>query len=291
MPNLYATPSELKAAMADVYQPGNTDYDALMLTLLNQASREVDRHCKRSFYPAYAARSYSVRKSSDELWVDDLIEIDTVEISDDDGETYDTLAATDYYATVAGDLNSARSYSLLIMDPNGTEGLWPAGQKSVRITGWWACADDRDEVWENSQDTVENNPLAADGVSITVNDADGADQWGVTPRFQAGQLARIEDEAVEITVVTAGITNTLTVARGRNGSTAAVHIQNTEIKIFRAPEMVKRATIVVAGVMLGRGKAGFGDGTANVELGRVFFVKEFPAEVRKMLEMYKKVTV
>src|SRR3972149_4378910 len=55
-------------------------------------------------------------------------------------------------------------------------------------TDYWAT------VWGSSTDSVQDNPLAAGATLVTVSDADGLDQLGFSPRFQAGQLLRCESE-------------------------------------------------------------------------------------------------
>lgn len=101
------------------------------------------------------------------------------------------------------------------------------------------------EGWVDSGDTVENNPLAANGTSITVNDADALSGAYALPRFQAGQLIRIgtTTDYRSIESVTGASTNTLDVIPNINGGTGASQAQNTPIYIWQPEPVIQRAVI------------------------------------------------
>lgn len=285
MANIYVTPTEIKAAMPEAIRSVTTAYDNILSALAERISRLVDNYCQRVFFPRVATRYFN-GSGTTELWIPDLLEITSVSYSEDDGETYTALTSSDYYATVAGDFNSQQSYTQLIINVNSdTLSYWPTGQRSIKIVGVWAYAEDRDTVWEDSTDTVEDNPLTAAGTTITVNDDDGANQWGVTPRFAAGQVLRIESEILELT---AKGSNTLTVLRSRNGSTAAQHAQNTQIDIWRPPEPIKQATIIQAVRQMERGLQGFSDARATPEIGQMMWIKRLDPEAETLLMTYRK---
>lgn len=280
--NLYATPTEIKEAMPDSIRSTTTSYDNILLKLAERVSRMIDRHCGRAFFPLVETR-YFDGDGGTELWVRDLLEITAIYYSTDNGKTHTAYTASDYITSTAGNVNGRGSYTCLLgnLNSDAVTGYFPAGQRSIKITGIWGHTDDRDLMWEDSQDTTENNPLTAAGTSITVNDADGADRWGITPRFQVGQLVKAGSEFIELTGVNTS-SNALTVVRGVNESTAAEHAQNTTIYLWRAPADVKQAAIIQALRMLERGFQGFGDTRANADLGQMFQLKKLDPEA----EMY-----
>ncbi len=246
----------------------------------------VDKHCRRVFYP-YEDTRYFNGNGKSELWIPDLLSVTTVSYSEDDGDTYTALTSSDYYATVGGNYNSKQSYTQLIVNINSdTISAWTTGQRSIKIEGVWAYADDRDDAWENSQDTVEDNPLSDSATSVTVNDVDGADLWGISPRMQVGQILQIENEMLELAAVDME-QNKITVIRGRNGSTAAQHVQNTVISIWRPPEPVKQACIIQSIRSFERGAQGFSDTRANPEIGQMMWLKRLDPEVETLLVNYK----
>ena len=286
MPNLYATPTELKATVPDGIRSSVTKYDALMLSLLSEVSRWIDRECKRTFYPELRTRYFN-GSGRCEMWVPDLISITSISYSDDDGATYTALTTDDYIATVAGDYNSTKSYTYLIISRNSTTlSYWPTGQRSIKIVGVWGYADDRDNVWQSTGDTVQNNPLASGGTSLTVSDVDGLDIYGALARFQGGQVLKIESEYLETGLTINTSSNTINITRGTNGSTAAAHVQNTAISVWRAPEPVRDACIIQAVRQMERGFQGFGDGRATPETGGMFWFKSLDPEAARKLQHY-----
>lgn len=282
MPNLYVTPTEMKAAAPEAIRTTTTSYDEILLALAGRISRLIDQYCRRVFFP-YVDIRYFNGSGQAEIWIPDLLSITTISYSEDDGETYTALTSNDYYGTVAGDFNSKKSYSRLIVNANSdTISAWPTGQRSIKIEGVWAYAENRDEAWEDSQDEVEDNPLTDSATSITVNNVDGDDLWGISPRFQPGQILQIESEILELTAVDME-QEKLTAARGRNGSTAAQHAQNTTISIWRPPETVKQASIIQSIRSFERGAQGFSDTRANPEIGQMMWLKRLDPEVELLL--------
>ena len=286
MLNLYATPSEIKAGAPDGIRPTTVKYDSLLLHLANQVSRFIDRWCRQVFYPALATRYFDGRGKKT-LTIGPLLSLTSVEISEDDGLSYSAVTLdVDFRLTWYGDSNDPRSWTQLVIDPNGSESAWPNGPRTVRVIGVWAYADDRATAWEPSTDTVQDNPLLIGATSLTVADADGADQLGITPRFQAGQLLRIESEFTYCSA-TNTTTNVLTIARAQNGTIAAQHAQGKQIDIWRPPEPVKQAAIIQAVRLMERGFQGYGDARASAELSQMIYLRALDPEARALLEPYR----
>lgn len=283
MPNNYTTPDEIRAAVPDGIRQTTTKYDAIMYQLATRISRFFDHKTGRVFYPQYQVRHYH-GDGSTELWIDDLIELTTIEYSKDNGLTYTAYTSDDYWLTVAGDDNSKKSYTLIKANVNTAAAIsyFPAGQRSIKITGYWGYCEDRDEVFEASGDTVQSNPLSDSETSLTVSDADGLNLWSVAPRFQLGSMIKIETEYIEITGIDA-TDNKLTIVRGRNGTTAAAHVQATPITVWRPPEPVAQAAIIQAVRQMERGFQGFSDARATVDIGQLFYMREIDPEAASYL--------
>ena len=300
---LYATEDELKQVAPDAILAATTQYDTLFITLSERISRWVDNHTERMFYPFIDTRYYSVNRNRshvveftfedpefDDLWIDDLMEITSVSISEDDGATYTALATGDYIPMYGQDFNSEKSYTLLKADRNGDLGSWPVGQRSVRVIGTFNFTDDRSNFFEDTLDEVENNPLTAAGTSLTVNDIDAADQRGIAPLIAPGNLLRMESEFVEVASVNA-TGNTAVIVRGVNGSTAAAHAQNIQIDKFMPPDPLKQACIIQAIKQYKRGQAGYGDAAAQIDMGRILQIKSMDQGALDMLQAYVKLGV
>lgn len=286
MPNAYLSLSELRAAVPDALKASVTKYDAQMLRLLSEASRFVDNYCKREFYP-YLATRYFRGSGGLVQRIPDLLSITSVSYSDDDGTTYTALSASDYYATVAGNHNSLKSYDALELNINSTTlSYWPCGQRSIKIVGVWGYCDDRNLCWQSTGDRIYGGTLTSSATSMTLNDVDGLDIYGAAPRFQAGGLYRIESEYVEATLTQDTTSNTLGILRGRNGTTAASHVEDTVIDAWQAPEPVKQAIAISVFKHLQRGFQGFGDARSTPELGQLFFLKSLDPDAVSKLTYY-----
>lgn len=285
MPNLYATPTEIKAALPDGLRAGQTKYDAELMRLAGEVARFVDNYCHRVFYPQSVTR-YFHGQGGPALAIGDWVSIATVEVSDDDGATYTALAGSDWFASVAGDVNAPQSYTHLHVDANGDQSYWPRGQKSVKVIGVAGYTDDRAAAWEDTTDEVEDNPLSNSAVALTVNDALGAGLWGQAPRLQPGHLLRLESEFAEVVSVESG--SSLTVVRGRGGTSAAQHAQNTQIDVWRPPEPVKQAVIIQLVRLFERAVQGFGDARATPDLSALVWVRALDPDVLARLAPYRR---
>ncbi len=286
MPNLYVTPTEIKDQIPDLIQASTTKYDEPFLRICNDVSRFIDRWCRRVFYPRSETR-YFDGNGKTEQYLPDFFSISAIEYSEDDGKTYTAIAESNNWFVMRGDDHyHPGSYNKLVIDPNGTVlGAWPSYRRALKITAIWAYADDRSDAWEDSEDEVENNPLAAGGTTLTVNDSSAAGYFGVSPRLHLGLLLRIESEYVEC--ISATGTDTLGIVRGRNGTTAAEHVQNKQIDVWRPPEPVKQAAAIIAVRQHQRAIQGFADSRANVDIGEYYFLRKIDPEAQELLTPYR----
>ena len=115
-------------------------------------------------------------------------------------------------------------------------------EQVISVSGLWGFHDQYAKAWADSGDTVQDDPLAAEALALTVADADGQTKDLQSPRFQAGQLLRIGDELVYVLAVDAD-TNQLDLERGYNGSTAAEHAAGTKIEIWRVVGNIEQACV------------------------------------------------
>jgi len=290
MANAYITDQEVYDALPDGIRPSTTKYDSLVLQLCERVSRAIDRHCKTHFYPILKERYFDGSGTS-EMWIPDLLgleEVTSIAVSNDNGVNYTALAATDYYLTRAGDYNTLWAYNKLVVNiSTGNYSFFYGGQRSIRIKGTWCTHDNRAEAWEDSLDEVENAPsIAAAVTALTVNDVDGPTGWGYSPRFAVGNIIRMKTEFCEVGAVDT-VGQVATIVRGRNGTTADIHLQNIQIDVWRPPFPVKQAAIIQAVRQMERGFQGFGDARATPEIGQLFYIKSMDPEAAALLAPYR----
>jgi len=122
--------------------------------------------------------------------------------------------------------------------------------------------------------------MLASATTVTVNDYDGQDYYGMTPRFQEGQLLKIGDEQF---ICRAAQTNTLTVTGAQHGTTAAVHAKETPIYIWRPAEIIRMAATAQATRWFKRGQQAFQDTGAIAELGQMTYTQKLDPDIVTML--------
>ncbi len=122
------------------------------------------------------------------------------------------------------------------------------GDATISIGGIWGWHDRWTEAWRDSGDTVRDAALNALAGAITVSDAAGSDQDGRAPRFQAGQLLRIDAEYLRVTAIDS-TKNLLTVLRGVQGTAAAAHRRGATIETYTPPAAIRDLTLRFATLM------------------------------------------
>jgi hypothetical protein len=284
MINAYAWLDDVKA---DLNITGTT-YDGHLIRELDRASRMIDKLTGWQFYPKLATRYFDVESKSchyvhnGTLYpIEPLLAITSISMSDNDGSTYTALSASDYYTSRGGNYE-ASPWTEITLSELGSYTYWYTGQRSVKIIGTWGYREDYAAAWESSQDAVAI-AMNASQTTVTVADANGANQWGYTPRFQVGQLLRIDSEYVAVTGSNT-TTNVLTVVRGCNGTTAATHSDATRIDIWRPQDLASNCTRVQAVRWFKRAQQAFQDVSAALELGQLTYAQELDPDLRSMLK-------
>ena len=111
----------------------------------------------------------------------------------------------------------------------------------LTVTGTWGWHED----WANA--FVATTTIAAAIVNTTDTTFDVAAAGGLL--LSPGNMILIDSEYMEITDIT---TDTLTVTRGYNGSTAATHLINVPLSVLQIPEDIQRVTARHADLLYAR---------------------------------------
>lgn len=209
------------------------DDDDRLLNALQSATAQIERLSGRHFGPRVATIDHSVdpRNPAQLLLDDDLLELDSV--TGNDGSS---VAISDLLLIPGGDQPAG-----VLQFISASVFTWvDTPEQAISVTGTWGWHDRWSDAWCDSADVVKDAALGASDTTVTVGDAEGSNSEGVSPRFQVGQLLKIDDEFLYITGITvnAGSDDTLTVLRGVNGTTAADHSQNSAITTYQpAPDV------------------------------------------------------
>ncbi len=230
MPNLYADLEALKGRGA--LNITGDDQDDRLLSLLEAASRWIDRYCNRHFYVVKETRVFD--GGGPWLWLPDLIRVETLR-SDNDGDgVFETLWKASQYRLEPANAEPTkpwgRPYQRVMAVGDVGKAVFPRGIGAVSINGWWGFRDDV----EPTAAAVGDGGVDASDETLTVTDAGG---------IAAGQTLLVGREQLYV----AGVKDkALTVRRGVNGTTARAHAAALGVKVFRYPPPVVEACLLLA---------------------------------------------
>lgn len=228
MLNWYVTRTLVKDALN--IPAADTGDDDQLDAVIEAVSRGIEEYCGRWFYPAVETRYYTARESG-RLIVDDLLSITTLKTDDDGNGVYEnTWAATDYHLMPFNALSEKppSPYWLLRTTPDGNYSF-PSTEKGVQLVGSFGRYDVRRT---SSATLAENLDTTETGVDVSSGTA-----------FEVGQTILIGTEQMWISAISS---NTLTVTRGVNGTTAAVATSGAAIQIYEYPIVGHAAKIQAA---------------------------------------------
>lgn len=249
--------------------------DAAMMRMAPRASRIVDEHCHRHFYSLkaqtllYPERTRPEHIDQSRLWLpQDIVSITTLKVDQDcDGVFEITLAAgTDYFDPY--NHQQHEPIQCLQLNTRGQLSAWPTDVRRIQLIGARGWSDET---------------VAAGTLGAAIADTTGT---GIT--LTAGHdVSRldtiyIDDEAFDVVDLT---TNTATVERAVNGTTAATHLINAPITRRRYPRPVELATAMQAARMLRELQTGYSGNVGNAEMAGYAFRSVYPA-IRDALEPF-----
>ncbi len=273
----YATLTQVRAYLKlDTAETGD---DALLTDFMRWSQAYIDTRAGTHFYPLIETRRFDVPLYARLLQFDDhLLELTS-------GVNGDTTAITtsdiiyhppNVYPHYGISLTAASSE---VWQPT-TDGDY---QQAIALLGVWGYHDDYPLAWVLSNDAVADAlGINASVTTINVTSASGAASDLASPRFQAGQLIKIDSEYIEISSIA---TNALTVKRGVYGSTAATHATAAAISIWRPMGDVVMAMLRLVGWRYRQKDANVFDVTTILGTGTKVTPSATPPDVDALIPM------
>ncbi len=276
--NTYATLDAFRARLN--LAVSDTADDGRLLGKLRAATAQIEHAIGRSFAPLMATRTFDYRSARTLLFrTGDLLELTT--LINGDGSAIDPAAII-----LLGGISGP--FFGLELDVTKAFFVYQTTKtRALAASGVWGWHDDYPNAWRPSGDALTSFGLSANGTTITVVNAAGADGWNNTPRFQTGQLLRIESEYLHLVNVNSA-SNTLTVIRGANGSAAVPHGITLPISIYTPPVDVTDITLRWASWLYRLDDADFIQ-TADPILGGVRVPPDIPLDLITALVNLRKV--
>ena len=240
MANAYADLATLKSA--SLLNVSVDDYDSRLLGLLETASRWIDGYCDRYFATRHDRLTFD-GFGADSLAVPDLIEVSSISVGLGSGRRSEWSSDdwTLYPLNAEPDESWGRPYTRIRVAAGSTR-RFVGGHGAVIVDG----------VWGYNRRLVDSGWLVADMAPVGSGDTSIAVAAGngVTPlAVSAGHTIRIDDEQLYVTSVdrTGGVaTAALVVEREVNGTLAAAHASARAASLFRYPDAVAEACLLLA---------------------------------------------
>ena len=273
-----------------------TKDDGRLLEFIEMSSRLIEAYKVRSYEPQVETRKYDLPGSRrgaalgtydafyalPQMVLPLRLDEGLLECSELLNGDFDEIVSGDYVLEPANKFPKTRIRLRMASGVAWLPDLDGYVEQVIEVTGIWGNHDRYGQAWVDALDTVRDNPLTAGDTSISVVNADGLAGDGRAMRFQAGNLVRMGSEFALVLSVDV-LTNTLEVARGVNGSTAAQQAQGTKIEIWRTQSTIAQACLRLVKWRYGQKDADDFDKSYVMGSGVVTVPARLPADVVQVL--------
>ena len=216
----------------------DTDADHDLLRALQKASHLIESLTQRRYCPYIETRTVSLNPATprDLFLPADLLELHT--ISDDIGPIDPAI--------IRRWPSSPDQPASILQRADGVPFRFSLNPiYAVQVSGIWGSHDRWTAAWRDSLDTVRDTTLTTSATIVTVADSQAGDSDGLQPRFQIGQLLRLQDEFLRITAIDP-TAHRLTLLRAVAGTAAADHPRGTAIETYSPTSYIRLATLTFA---------------------------------------------
>jgi len=274
--NGYATLAEFKHYAIPAGAPDQQD-DAVIEAILDAASRYIDDKTGRRFYPRVETRYYSV-VDSPQLWLDDDL-LAVVTLTNGEGTA---IASTEY------NLLPRNEYPKYAVQLKSTSDVyWQADDDSeseyvIPLVGIWGYHDSyTTRAWRQITTINAVGGITAAQLTITLTAAAVLDVDG-------SQLIKIGDEMMHTNYVTGNILTVL--ARGGNGSTAAIHADTSPVYLWTYQPDIVNATLEIASSIYKRRTGENATSTSVLTSGGVIITpRDVPDLAASVIRTYRRI--
>ena len=260
--------------------------DNVLLSYIRTVSNRIDRllYSNRAFFaPVIETRQFML--TSDNVWS----AVNAFRFSDNLlAATGVTVNGTDYVGSTEGypiyptPFNALRLTTTVSWYNIGCVSNWRS-PVYVTIAGVWGYHSDYNNAWLDVDTITTVGGINASVTTFTVTDVDGLNAYGLTPRLSAGALIRVDSEFMEVTATNI-TTNTVTVRRGVNGSTAAIHAESATVAMFQVEDNIRRVVARQAAFLYAR--RGSYENASVTDMAVVSFPSDLLGELIGVMNSY-----
>lgn len=271
----YATLNNIKSA--GWLNISLTTYDADLRRILENASIQIDDLCHRSFQPIEGIQYSDGQGSTLMFKYFDILSLSAFKLDQDGSGNYATTITTDDY--VMYPLNHPAKTHCKISNRSSIGGFASNIKAGVKLTGVFGYGDGKSATpYYLSGDSLAAAITTTTATTLTVSTG---------TLFSAGNAIRVDSEQMYVKSVSS---NTLTIDRGCNGTTAATHLISTTIYIYSYPGPIVEATLLLASRDWKRRESPTMATVGNYELGLIPVWKGLDPDMVKKIDRYIKRT-
>lgn len=240
--NELTTVSETRVDFLDPLKLTTDTDDALLLSFIRSLSAALTSNANRRFVPIITTYTYDIPRR----W--NLNPISTIPRLDLDDDLLEVLTLTNGDGTVLASnqyslypLNDSVKNQVALKFSSGLAWQTNVGDEEgvISINGVWAYHEDYGSAWQDTTATLQ----ASINASVTALTAQ-------SNTIRAGYLLKLDSEYLYASAITSGNTiDTITVARGVNGSTAASHTSGAHVYRWYQPALDGLLRVAVAGAV------------------------------------------
>lgn len=235
MAHVYASLAQLNDFLRDAgsatFSAEADTIKARKLTILQSTSRDIDAHCRRSrFGSGFGPRTGTNRYDGDGGAVlsldDDLLSVTTLKTRGSLGS--DLVAYTGETDFITHPYDADRKRAIIGRGTTGSV-VFPYGLRTVELAGSFGYQDVRTTATATTNEALDASETGVDVTAAT--------------EFSPGQTILVDTEQMYVKSISS---NTLTVERAANGTTAATHTTLAAIAIYEYPSDVTDACLSIA---------------------------------------------
>lgn len=252
---------------------GDTSDDTELKKFIKDASRDIDKHCFRRFYPYRTASplKYNIPCSNGELRVnEELLEVKG--LSDLNGSS---AISNDVYWLKNGDEWNSTPYDRIIIDDSSGSQFNYSGtpQRAIHIDAIIGYHSDYSNAWCNSNASLTAN-LSNNTGSLSLSGSSGDDSFGNSSRIQTMNLIKIDEEFMYVKDGN-GVSG-LFVVRGINGTSAVTHASGAIVYVWKPEDDVVTSCKELSAYYYTKSKSPYTGRVANLSAGIIELPDNMP---------------
>jgi hypothetical protein len=281
--NEYVTLDNLRSYLS--LASADTSDDTELKKFIRDASRAIDRHTRRRFYPVRTASPLRYNIPSDlELVVkEDLLEVKG--LSDLNGSS---AISSNVFWLQSGDDWNQTPYDRIVIDDSSGSAFNYSGtpQRGVHIDAIVGYHEDYANAWVNTGASLTGT-LGATVTLASVSGSAGDDVFGAPSRIQAMNIIKVDEEYMYVSQGTN--TSIVQVIRGINGTSAVAHAASATIYRWNTEQDLQTACLELSSYYYAQSKSPYTQRIGNINTGLINLppLDMLPSTERRLMRYVK----